>query len=87
MEEIQDKLIVIWYFNETNEKSEFQDINDGQFVDMKFFIVMSDYSVSEVVVTVLNEFPQLMSVFLLWNEREEENYNSMQHRWIKECTK
>ncbi|CAF3766961.1 unnamed protein product [Rotaria sp. Silwood1] len=108
MEEIQDKLIVIWYFNETNEKSEFQDINDGQFVDMKFFsnvdecidfvtshsnkhkkflVVMSDYSVSEVVVTVLNEFPQLMSVFLLWNEREEENYNSMQHRWIKECTK
>ena len=48
---------------------------------------MCDYSVSEIVVTTLDNFPQLVSVFLLWNEMEEENYNSLQHHWIKECKK
>jgi hypothetical protein len=53
----------------------------------KFSLFICDYSKSEIVVTTLDKFSQIVSIFLLWNESEEENYNSMQHHWIKECTK
>jgi hypothetical protein len=108
MEEIQPKLTIVWFLNSSQELSEFEDTNDGQISEMKFFkdadecigfitscsnknrkfsLFMCDYSKSEILVTTLDKFPQLVSIFLLWNESEEEKYNSMQHRWIKECAK
>lgn len=55
--------------------------------NQKFSLFMGDYAKSEIVVTTLDKFPQVTSVFLLWSKSEEENYNSMQHHWINECTK